>query len=368
MSDRLKLTALYSVATIALGTLGIIIFNFVANDWRLVGNPLDVSAIFGDDEPEVVVDDRLESHTLHFGDSIRSIRIVSSRLHVNVRGTSSSTIDVALSLAGDATDSNRFTKTIAVDANGELSVVAGPSGAPGNASGTIDLTVPSRFILIIDAHEGNVSVVNVAGRSDIRTRSGTVELTGMSGWLHCESDTSMLSLDGCTLDSATLSTGGLAMLTLTQGAFRVAAGRVVAANHFGALDASAQEAISVKLLSDQSPVRLICESGDVHLRVLNGARFAFDVSAPLGTIISNVPFDTLTEENATEHLLRATMNGGGIPAVIRAAKGSVEILLFEADETSINTPNGETSARTSELDWRALHANGFGARRPLEGS
>src|SRR5688500_7156977 len=108
MVDRLKLAALITVATLAFGILGLIVNNFVASDWRLVGNPFDVGAFFRDDEPELIVDERLSGRTMRFGDSVRSIRIETSHLHINVRGGASTSIDLAIALSGDATDTSRF--------------------------------------------------------------------------------------------------------------------------------------------------------------------------------------------------------------------------------------------------------------------
>ena len=50
MGDRIKFALLTLVALGAFATLGLIVYNFVRNDWRLEGNPLDISSILGEEE------------------------------------------------------------------------------------------------------------------------------------------------------------------------------------------------------------------------------------------------------------------------------------------------------------------------------
>lgn len=331
MSDRIKLAALLFVAFVALGTLGIVIGNFVANDWRLAGNPLDLSFLFGDEEPEFDADERTVAHSLVFGDSVRTVRIQTSALRIRIGESATSQLHLRLTLNGDATDSTLYRWSARTTAD-ELAVAAGPTGAIGNATGVLELSIPPSLRITIDSHSGDVSLVNVAVSSDIVARNGSIDVTGVRGSIRATADGD-IALDGCRLDSAVLKAGGAVTVTLTEGAIRARGGEVFASRHFGSLDATARGAIRADILSIVAPVRLVADEGDVHLRVLDGARFAYDVEAPLGSIIANVPFDTLTPQNATEHTVRATMNGGGVPAVIRAARGSVEILLFEAGES-----------------------------------
>lgn len=368
MSDRIRLAALLGLALVALATLGVIVYNVVANDWRLVGNPLDLSFLFGDDEPELDVDGRSVVHSRRFGpDSIGVIRIETRTLRVRVTSTQTSQIEARFALDGDATDSSIFAWS-AEAASGELRLGAAPNGAPGNASGSLEITIPStsRIAIIIVAHAGEISVTNVSAGIDATALGGSIELTGVNGRVAARSDGDIV-IDACRLDSAVLIAAGAVSLSLTEGAVHAEASEIAAARHFGSLDATARGAIRAEILSRDAPVRLVSHEGNVALRVLDGARFAYDVDAPSGSIVANVPFDSLTEENATEHRVRATMNGGGVPAVIRAARGNVEILLFEAAETSERRLHVEPTTRRAALALGAVRSLSGGARRAVEG-
>jgi hypothetical protein len=369
MNDRLKLTALLAVAFIALATLGVIVYNFVANDWRLEGNPLDLSFLFGDDEEEIEqeTDARTSVRTMAFGDSIRSVAIESHGLRLLVTAARAPLVQIRLTLNGDASDSTRFVATTAVSA-GLLRLVAMPTGAIGNASGIIELELPPGMILGVVSHDGDISVQNTQGRYDLLAEKGSVELTGVQGRLRCVAAEGDVALEGCQLDSAEIRAGGTIAANLCDGAIAADGARVAVTRHFGSLRAHARSAISAALLTTGAPIELICDEGDIRLRVLPGARFAYDVEAPAGAITSNVEFDSLGPANATPHMLRATTNGGGVPAVLRSIRGSIEIMLYRTEETSLTAPHVQVPARLSTMARRALLAMPDRARRSMEGS
>jgi hypothetical protein len=365
MSDRIKLAALLGVAIVAMAMLGVVVYNVVANDWRLDGNPLDLSFLTGEEDSELDADVRTLSRSLRFGDSVRAISVETHALRISVGASGSDEIEVRFSLSGDATDSALYRATAAAS-DGGLRIAAGPTGALGNATGSLELSVPPSLTITIHSRGGDVTLVNVAASLDITADAGSVELSGVGGSLRARAG-GEIALDGCRLDSADLRADGPVSLMLTEGAIRAAGSGVQAGRHFGALDARASGAIRAEILSNDAPIRLESDGGDVHLRVLDGARFAFDVAAPTGTIVANVPFDTLTPENATEHFVRATMNGGGVPAVIRAGRGSVEILLFEGGEPSAVESHVEDATSSAGLVLRAVQPLSDRARRTVEG-
>lgn len=366
MNDRIKLAALIGIALIAFGALGVIVYNFVANDWRLTDNPLDLSGALGDEEqPEA--DERTATRTLHFGDSVRSIRLATQALRVRFDAAVTPGIDLHVALSGDATDSSRYRFSARAEL-GELRIESAPTSALGNATGTLEVLIPLGLHLALSTEGGDIIIQNISGRVEATSRAGSIELSGFAGSVHAAVEGGDLLLDGCRLDSASLRTDGVITLRLNEGPVDAIAREIQASRHFGALDARALGVIHAEILDDSSAVHLQSDEGNVYLRVLGGARFAYDVEAPNGSIVSNVPFDSLTAENATEHTLRATMNGGGIPATIRSARGNVEILLFEAGETSTTDKHVEDPSSPSGVALRDVQPVSGRARRTLEGS
>lgn len=342
MGDRLKFAALLAVATLAAGTLGLVVYNYVANDWRLAGNPFDLSVLFGNDDPEVEVDPRTSGWSRSFGDSVRAVAISATGMRVTLRGSSSESIALTISLSGDATDSTRFTTSAFVDSSGTLHVDAQPMGARGNASGSIDLTIPVSTLVTIASNGGDVVVTGVHDQTSIQTVGGSIDLIGMRGTVVCISDTSSIILEGCKLDSARLGTSGRIALSLTEGDVVAEGSTVIAESHFGSLTARASDGIDATILSDSSAIRLTAETGDIRLRVLDASRLAFDVAAG-GEIVSDVPFDSLGEGMVTDHTLRVSMNGGGIPAALSAPNGNVEILLFKPGAARVSGVEDRTT-------------------------
>jgi hypothetical protein len=368
MGDRIKLATLLIVAATALGALGVIVYNVAANDWRLDGNPLDLSFLFGteEDELEPDTDERVAVHTARYGDSVRSVRIETHGLRVQIGPGVGEEITVSLTLSGDATDSTRYRSTFASNA-GTLSISAAPTGALGNASGVLEIGVPPHRSIVADVRGGDLAIGAVESSIVLRSSEGSVELAGVRGTLRCRSDGD-IRIEACAFDSSDISTTGSIHLHLTDGRVRVEALHVAATSHFGSLDATARGGLAVELFSLGSPLRLVSDTGDVRLRVPDGARFAYDVEAPAGAIISNITFDTLTAAGATEHVLRATMNGGGAPVVIRARRGNVEITRFSGKETESNAPHVEMDTNDAGVGRGALLELPDRSRRPLEGS
>jgi hypothetical protein len=367
MRDRLKLAALLGVAVLALGALGVVVYNFAANGWRLHGNPLDLSFLDGGGDEAPEPDERSVVRSMRFGDTIEAVHVVSRELRVRIGASHSGGCEVRLTLTGDATDSTLF--PIVINARSRtLEIAAAPSSAIGSAAGIIDIALPRRMAITVDARNGDVTLENVAGMIDVRTDTGGIDLTGLEGRVNCVSAGGTIALEGCRLDTATLTSGGDVSLDLTDGPIAVDARRLYAQRHFGALSVTARSGITADLLSMESPARLSTDAGDIRLRVLGGARFAYDVEAPTGTIVSNVTFDSLRAEDVTEHTLRATSNGGGAPIVLRAKRGNVEIAVFTRNESTLVHPDVQGVIGRAAVVRRAVLPLSAGTRRTMEGS
>ena len=352
MADRIKLAALLCVALVALAALTLVVYNFVANDWTLGANPLDTDLLFDGEDRPVEADDRTSTAVYHYGDSIRSVTVATQALRVEVKRARSSELDVFLTLNGDAVDSSRYRTSIATSGDGALVISSSAVGALGNASGTLLLHLPSHISLSISSDDGDVSVHGADTALRVTTSSGGISIAGARGRVRCESERGAIALEACSGDSLIVTSGGAVELSLTDGALRVHAQTLTSRQHFGSLDATVIGDVEVDVLSTSSPLRLVSARGNVRLRVLDGALFAFDIAAPNGDIVASLPLDTLGG-SAPGRTLRATMNGGSVPAYIRAG-GVVVILPFKAGQTSTIEYDGISSGRRRSLAARTV--------------
>lgn len=327
MGSRLKFAALVSIAILALGASVLLLYSYVSNDWRLTKGILDVRLFTS---PEEEFDNRIASRRweLDLADG-GTVAVDASGANVNVvRGTGSKAV-VEIWLEGETTDSTQFETKALLENPSFLRVTARSTSrwlTPQLNAVRITITLAGHNDLQVKCLGGTATIDAISGSITADVTGRDLTLLGVTGRIVLKCLHGNISIErGSISGSINASHGGVDM-NYTDGDITISAtADITARNHQGRLYASSTEGkVNAELVGMNVECRLIANKGDVDLSLLPDARATLDIETGSGQVYAMVPLDT-TAMTARPNLLRATMNGGGSPVMIRASSGNAYV-------------------------------------------
>lgn len=320
---------LIGVGALAVLGAGVLLYGYLHEGWRLDSTDMIVD-LFSSRKPEV--DDRIG--TRHWDVDLPDssvVMIAADRIDVAISPADIDVATIDAVLEGEASDSASFGVGLERRNEHTLVVRAVPLRAYAAGSGRSKLTLrlPEHTRVLIDVGNGNVAAENLSGDLTATVRKGMVEIDGARGTVRAKTLGGGITLERCR-GAIDADASGEVRLDYNEGSCSVAATeRVTARNHSGSLEVSCVTGgIFATLIGVGDGCRLTALDGDVRLETLPGIRASFTVNAPLGQIRAGLPFDTLGLESVDARMLRARINGGGVPVTILARHGDVSIMEF----------------------------------------
>ncbi|MCE2901513.1 MAG: DUF4097 family beta strand repeat-containing protein [Gemmatimonas sp.] len=205
-----------------------------------------------------------------------------------------------------------------------------------SSDGPLELDLPRGVRLNVSTLSAEVEIVDIDGSVDVRTTSGNIRLEGVRGRTVLETVSGDIGSTGSTMQLRANTVSGDLRIREARGELdlRTTSGDVSISGD--RLRRVVVEGVSSEVgiaagLADDAVVRLTTHSGDVSVRLPEGARGRLDLSTFTGTLSAGGPLTLLPGESGGGRRGRSTRRyeiGGGGPLQLDISTFSGDIRLL----------------------------------------
>jgi hypothetical protein len=327
MNTRIKLAALVAVASLALTGCAIVLYNFVANDWRLSGDLFSIDFLTGDDSsPATPI--RTREWEFSIADTVY-LSIEASDMNVLLEGHDAEQTYVMTLLEGEAADESKYDVNVERDGRHGLRITARTTGdwdETAHSHAELRLNLPRRIVAKVKLYNGIMLVNSTEGSISAQVTGGSIRGQYLDGTIDLRVVEGNVELEQTRLAGRIIARSGNVTTDLNEGDLDIeATGEVSTFKQFGSLNARSHSGnIFAQILINTPACSLQSTSGTIDLNLLPGAHVDVEARAPNGTISSNLPLDS-AEAPLPGHPLIGSMNRGGSKVYVSSEHGSISL-------------------------------------------
>jgi hypothetical protein len=206
---------------------------------------------------------------------------------------------------------------------------------------TFRIAVPKGATVVLATLDGSVTVGNLTGNVDARTRAGRIFCRKIDGSIKATVDTGEIVISRCTgTTEATVQTGTIRAGTLFGATkLRIDSGDIEVLSALGGIEAKAAAGdVSVGLQKGfLGETKIEADGGNVVLQIEPTVPMNLQASATWGRVATTMPF-AVSAGGPGKRSLSGTLNGGGPRVRVHASGGHVSLvshqLFFDLAEGS----------------------------------